>query len=467
MLNEFASKIQNARLADQGIIEIDQWTFSVCFNNQRNKHYINDIRARSTNCRNKDFEFDSPLENLLARICVHAYPSLLFSRAHKSFHTMEPRTLFTATPIGQQFFQLAMNDPDLQRFFRSNCRLAKSKEFFADALITKSFGLMRLRDQLSLEQLVSSSIEILDAIKKVMSGETVKIPKILVFKGACLGNDIKIPAFGGYIKPLHSGIADLLPQYYSQPKLDGEFSTSDSFIFETEIDYRLDFEQSSGKTPSISERYSWVADDFNKITQYVPLALYFSANNAGSVSLIFRHEIILDLIGYGFKFEGSTRKPKYAEPIIATEDRIKEISRWVKRLDKTENEKISLAMRRLLSAISHRTDQDDVFIDAIIGLENLFTPGRGNIKECIANCVSYLCEDRDNDRENIKPEIEEMYRTRSKIVHGKTVYFEKPVPEKAIKFLKKSIMNLHLKHPDILKLDTHQRSSELKQIYKF
>jgi len=234
---------------------------------------------------------------------------------------------------------------------------------------------MRLRNQLTLEQLVSSSIEILDAIKKVMSGETVKIPKILVFKGACLGNDIKIPAFGGYIKPLHSGIADLLPQYYSQPKLDGEFSTSDSFIFETEIDYRLDFEQSSGKALSVSERYSWVADDFNKITQYVPLALYFSANDAGSVSLIFQHEITLDLIGYGFKFEGSTRKPKYAEPIIATEDRIKEISKWVKRLDKTENEKISLAMRRLLSAISHRTDQDDVFIDAIIGLENLFTPG--------------------------------------------------------------------------------------------
>lgn len=60
-----------------------------------------------------------------------------------------------------------------------------------------------------------------------------------------------------------------------------------------------------------------------------------------------------------------------------------------------------------------------------------------------------------------------MYRTRSKIVHGKAVYFEKPVHEKAIKFLKKSIMNLHLKHPDILKLDTYKRSRTLKQIYKF
>lgn len=398
MLNEFASKIQNARLADQGIIEIDQWTFSVCFNNQRNKHYINVIRGCSSNCCDKDFEFDSPLENLLARICVEAYPSLVFSRAHKLSNSIEPRTLFVSTPIGRQFSQLAMNDPDLQRFFRSDCQLAKSKDFFADALMTKSFGLMRLRNQLSLDHLISSSIEILNGIRKVISGETVKIPKILIFKGASLGNDIKIPAFGGYIKPLHSGIADLLPQYYSQPKLDGETPTSDIFIFETEIDHWLDFERSMGKTLLVSERYSWETDDFNKITQNVPLALYFSTNDAGSVSLIFRHEITLNLIDYGFKFEGSTRKPKYAEPIIATGDRIKEISVWAQRLDKIENVKINLAMRRLLSAISHRTDQNDVFIDAIIGLENLFTPGRGNIKECIANCVSYLCEDENCDR---------------------------------------------------------------------
>jgi len=100
-------------------------------------------------------------------------------------------------------------------------------------------------------------------------------------------------------------------------------------------------------------------------------------------------------------------------------DEIAGTENWSTLLDTPAFKHVKLGARRLLRAISDRTDPGDSLIDAIIAWESFFgTSVETSFRVTLAMAKLLEPESRER-RRDLHRELKELYNTRSKLVHGR------------------------------------------------
>ncbi len=98
--------------------------------------------------------------------------------------------------------------------------------------------------------------------------------------------------------------------------------------------------------------------------------------------------------------------------------RVGEIAHWVEQVTSHHPRSLRVAMRRILSAASSRTDPSDALVDAVLAWENIFSDSpETSLRVC--GSLSLLLEPVNREkRRGLLKELNDIYATRSAIVHG-------------------------------------------------
>ncbi|HEX3783089.1 MAG TPA: hypothetical protein VHX38_25765 [Pseudonocardiaceae bacterium] len=162
------------------------------------------------------------------------------------------------------------------------------------------------------------------------------------------------------------------------------------------------------------EQWSRDAQRVVDLTRYALLCAskdtpYFAARHVST--------IILDPLHFAPHLSWPFVMPASAPETTLDADALHRVEHWAGRL-KDHPRTLDIAVRRTLSAIADRLDPLDGFIDAVLAWENMFsdTP-ETTLKVCGA--IAILLEREDLvKRAALFKELQELYRKRSKVVHG-------------------------------------------------
>jgi hypothetical protein len=102
---------------------------------------------------------------------------------------------------------------------------------------------------------------------------------------------------------------------------------------------------------------------------------------------------------------------------INISDMSKDIEEWSRIIDKEYLSSIDVAIKRIVSSVTNRTDPADSLIDAVMAWENLL--GTSNeVTFRVSASLAKLIETDITKRSEIKKELSDIYALRSRIVHG-------------------------------------------------
>ena len=93
---------------------------------------------------------------------------------------------------------------------------------------------------------------------------------------------------------------------------------------------------------------------------------------------------------------------------------------WIERLDAIPLRRLGVASQRLLRATADRRDVEDSLIDAVIAWESLFG-AETEVTFRVSGAIARLLRPPGQDRRRLRSRIGEIYRIRSKVVHGSEV----------------------------------------------
>lgn len=93
---------------------------------------------------------------------------------------------------------------------------------------------------------------------------------------------------------------------------------------------------------------------------------------------------------------------------------------WIQRVDSRRIPGIDIAIRRTLLAAAERADPTDAFVDAVIAWENLVGASEGEQTLRISAALAWLLGDSPEARAEVRKRIADLYRARSRVVHGAT-----------------------------------------------
>ncbi|MGY1681984.1 hypothetical protein [Geodermatophilus sp. SYSU D01176] len=125
-----------------------------------------------------------------------------------------------------------------------------------------------------------------------------------------------------------------------------------------------------------------------------------------------------------------TRRAPNLVPRQLTDADVAAWQKWSGLLRQHRTKSTAIAIRRMLQALSERTQQDDVLVDAVVVWENLF----GATQETtfrITTALAWLLGTDADDRAARQVRYKKLYDLRSKIVHGSDKLKEAAVPPAA------------------------------------
>jgi Apea-like HEPN len=127
---------------------------------------------------------------------------------------------------------------------------------------------------------------------------------------------------------------------------------------------------------------------------------------------------------------------------------------WYERLSNAHVDRIELALTRILRAIAERREPSDVLIDSVIAWENLFGSEEGEPTFRITTCLAILLEGSFQARKDLRKRLTDIYRLRSKVVHGNRNLkgSEYPKCQEALNIAIDAIRVLVTERTDILEL---------------
>lgn len=137
---------------------------------------------------------------------------------------------------------------------------------------------------------------------------------------------------------------------------------------------------------------------------------------------------------------------------------------WARRIQERPVDHISVAKRRLLRAICERRNPEDVLVDSVIAWENLLG-AQVETTMRTAGALAWLLADSPADRRKRVAEYKQLYRLRSRIVHGGGQLEDNSLTrhsEAALTAAVEALRALYLRRPDLLLMrSSEERSNHL------
>jgi hypothetical protein len=143
-------------------------------------------------------------------------------------------------------------------------------------------------------------------------------------------------------------------------------------------------------------------------------------------------------------------------------EQIAEIEEWARVVDHAHMPSVDISARRLVSAVTHRANQIDSLIDAIIVWENLLGTSR-KITARLSEGLAKLLEEDGTRQIALKKELADIYGVRSRLVHGAALDDStvKKACSDAIDVAVRALRASYLKGSEWLSLSSQERSDTL------
>lgn len=141
-------------------------------------------------------------------------------------------------------------------------------------------------------------------------------------------------------------------------------------------------------------------------------------------------------------------------------EQAKDWQEWISRISKCGLGTVTIAARRLQSAIAERTGPVDRFVDSVMIWENMFGSG-GDVSLRIAASLACFLGESQVDRANLYETVNTLYRLRSQVVHGSVQLSDGEAAvsaEKALDIAIRGLRVLYELHPEMISTSARDRS---------
>lgn len=145
--------------------------------------------------------------------------------------------------------------------------------------------------------------------------------------------------------------------------------------------------------------------------------LALAINRTPPIGITQAWTLVFDPLCQGTSMSWSHRVQSPMPHYLLKRNEVEAIIYWAKLVDGSNDEKIRLAIRRILSSINERMNPIDGFIDSIIAWENLFG-GNAELSYRISVSIAKLLADSQEEILEVQRKVVKYYTERSKIIHG-------------------------------------------------
>jgi len=319
--------------------------------------------------------------------------------------------------ISTIFSQVGESEIDTQGQYMASSGRGGSIQLavFPNTLIANAYELMRLRGIISQKKLVEAIEEVVNMIRQVAEGNLIKVPVFVGFHNVGLDDIDCLEIEWGKIRAYNEEFMELIPQE-ARPSMLGEEKKYLGFILEAEYPYKVDFEprQENDSWPPELEQ---ARKNLDILQENVSLTFALSVKRDPPIGITPAWTLIVDPLSQGISISWSHRPHSPMPHYLLCSGQQKSIKHWASVIKGSSDEKIRIAIRRILSSINERMNPIDGFVDAVIAWENLFG-GNAELSYRISISISKLLEESKECRLELQKKIVNYYNDRSKIVHG-------------------------------------------------
>jgi hypothetical protein len=301
---------------------------------------------------------------------------------------------------------------------------------------------------------VRAVLENYEELKRAVKGEQVRAYSVRGLAGITFEDDVQISTPWGVIRGSNSASPMLVPRFFSQPRV----QTSALLITPQLVQVSISRENSP-EPPKLDQK---VVDEAQKIRTLTPLlfALSSPASNPAAPILTFETNILPFMSGSSFS--SSHFLNPFIPNFIVNKRNVKKLEDLAKTISDGYHQSLQIASLRLVSAISQRNDRADSLIDAVTCWESLVGTRTESLYRVTA-ALTNLLELNPSKRAAFRKELEEIYNTRSRVVHGDTVSPQDIVNDssRAIQIGIQAMLELYKRSGDWLSLKSKERSERL------
>lgn len=436
------------------------------FKNNNGIHYFT-IWNRISGGIPLNLNVKDPLLNLATIAFEKIYPILLFT-SDGFLKTFENLKLLAATYKIKEiktFENFLKQDIDLSKLYNYNKNNKSICIYYSSLksetlpsnisllILKKVYELIVIDPKLKINNYPDIMDQFLKTLKLIITGNSIKSKMFLFFEGIGLNKLEKINTKYGIIYPYSKRYKKLFPKCSRINLKDNSYQNL-GFILETTFSYKAILNKSRSK--NLIER-TLTQKLITEIKENISLAFLLSLYPEKKIcpklkSIYFFDPLDMNYCIDSFKINTS----KY---YILKNNDINKIQKWIKKIQNTNNSKITICIKTLLSALNEKNDITSQFIELISALENLFNSRKYNkisyhLKEC---CSKVIKKDK-------KALIKKLYEQRSRKSHGdKLLDFtnSKIYKDETLDILLDVLKNLYLYHPHLLSKSQDQRVQEI------
>lgn len=330
---------------------------------------------------------------------------------------------------------------------------------FPDTLIANAYELMKLRGDISRDSLLASVAETIDMLRNLGEGNQIEVPAFVGFHNVGLDDFSEMEIESGKIRAYNEEILSLIPNQ-ARPSTLGGGNKILGLIFEYKYPYKIILgEQQDGNRwpPELEQARKKLELSRENLSFTFALAI----NRTPAIGINQAWSLVFDPLSHGINISWSNSARSPMPHYLLKSSEIEAITYWAKIINDSDNEKIRLAIRRILSSINDRMNPIDGFIDSIIAWENLFG-GNSELSYRISVSIAKLLKGSAEERLELQSKVVKYYTERSKIVHGvKEISHDVAVQKRdeCLQIALDAIKKLYIEHRNLLS-DT-ERSKKL------
>jgi hypothetical protein len=289
------------------------------------------------------------------------------------------------------------------------------------------------------------------ALRDACASRPIPCFNVIGFAGCLLPDDSRIDTPWGPVRRAF----DLIGR---EPyRIRGRFWPPTSVVLTTEVEVPALFKTG----PEPSDLTGPIAEAYERPTRYFPLAVALATKDQDKIPLmVWQHRFIPLYPGGSTSWPTLTPTGRSASELSRAD--VAAATEWSATMGSLDLERVGIAVKRVVQALSHRGDSEDVLIDSVMVWENLLGTDT-EISFRVPAALTKLLETPVDDRLTRLKGLRDIYSLRSKVVHGASVKprdvekSAKDALEVAIEALARSLF----RGEQWLKLTSTQRSTAL------
>lgn len=323
---------------------------------------------------------------------------------------------------------------------------------FPAFILGKAYELMRLNEKMSPIDLVYYTKQVLDMMRAVLGGEMVRLPSFIGVQNVAFDENFEIVTVYGKLRRFGSGLKYFLPEKVRLTDDDGLDLT---VVLETDYEYRAQFSADLDDLVDLIDDKKtpfWDRKELRLIAEDLSLAFMLAIERDTPVGANCNSYYIFNLFGINTSANWNGNFQFITRPYAASYRDLVKVDEWCKLIRDTKDEKIRIAIRRVVSSVATRSNFIDGFVDAVIALECLFG-GHAEVTLRISGAVAKLLHSSGLDRDRCQKTVSKLYGDRSKIVHGSKEWTNTEAYEKwkeVVGIVLECLRKLYTEHPNLI-----------------